>query len=76
MSRTAIVAFGCDHVPAARCHDTSSARQGVEDDAMNVRCLGARTIGPELGSRAVAGHPERGAVHTDRTPDLGAAVSP
>jgi ribose 5-phosphate isomerase B len=33
---------------AAICHDTYSARQGVEHDAMNVLCLGARIIGPEL----------------------------
>src|SRR3954452_1530017 len=32
-------------VRAALCHDTFSARQGVEDDDMNVLCLGGRTIG-------------------------------
>jgi ribose 5-phosphate isomerase B len=30
------------------CHDTYSAHQGVEHDDMNVLCLGARIIGPEL----------------------------
>lgn len=35
-------------VRAAVCHDTFSARQGVEDDDMNVLCLGARIIGPLL----------------------------
>lgn len=35
---------------AAICHDTFSARQGVEDDDMNVLCLGARIIGPELAA--------------------------
>jgi ribose 5-phosphate isomerase B len=35
-------------VRAATCHDTFSARQGVEDDDMNVLCLGARVIGPQL----------------------------
>ena len=30
------------------CHDTYSARQGVEHDDMNVLCLGGRIIGPEL----------------------------
>jgi ribose 5-phosphate isomerase B len=34
-------------VRAAVCHDTYSARQGVEHDDMNVLCLGARVIGPE-----------------------------
>jgi len=33
---------------AAICHDTYSARQGVEHDDMNVLCLGGRVIGPEL----------------------------
>ncbi len=35
-------------VRAAVCHDTFSAAQGVGDDNMNVLCLGARVIGPEL----------------------------
>ena len=35
-------------VRAAVCHDTFSARQGVEDDDMNVLCLGARVIGQKL----------------------------
>jgi len=35
-------------IRAAVCHDTFSAHQGVEDDDMNVLCLGARIIGPEL----------------------------
>jgi ribose 5-phosphate isomerase B len=33
---------------AAICHDTYSARQGVQHDNMNVLCLGARVVGPEL----------------------------
>ena len=32
-------------VRAALCHDDFSARQGVEDDNMNVLCLGGRTMG-------------------------------
>ncbi len=32
-------------VYAALCHDDYSARQGVEDDNMNVICLGGRTMG-------------------------------
>ena len=35
-------------VRAAVCHDSFSARQGVEDDDMNVLCLGARVVGPQL----------------------------
>ena len=33
---------------ACLCHDPFSAHQGVEDDDMNVLCLGARIIGSEL----------------------------
>lgn len=43
-------------VPGARaalCHDTFSARQGVEDDDMNIVCLGARIIGPETAKEVV-----------------------
>lgn len=35
-------------IRAGLCHDTYSTRQGVEHDDMNVLCLGARVIGPEL----------------------------
>jgi len=41
-------------IRAALCHDTFTARQGVEDDAMNVVCLGARAIGPSLAAEVVA----------------------
>jgi ribose 5-phosphate isomerase B len=44
-------------VPGARacmCHDTFSARQGVEDDDLNVLCLGGRVIGSELAYEVVA----------------------
>jgi ribose 5-phosphate isomerase B len=37
-------------VRAATCHDTFSARQAVEDDDVNVMCLGARVVGPELAA--------------------------
>ena len=40
-------------VRAALCHDTFSARQGVEDDSMNVLCLGARVVGPSLAEELV-----------------------
>lgn len=40
-------------VRAGLCHDTFSAHQGVEDDDMNVLCLGARVIGPNLALEIV-----------------------
>ena len=43
--------IAANKVPSVRgcmCHDTFSARQGVEDDDMNVLCLGGRIIGSEL----------------------------
>jgi ribose 5-phosphate isomerase B len=40
-------------VRAGLCHDTFSAHQGVEDDDMNVICLGARVIGPNLAVEIV-----------------------
>jgi len=38
---------------AGLSHDTYSAHQGVEHDDMNVLCLGARIIGPELAVELV-----------------------
>ncbi len=38
---------------AAICHDTYSAHQGVEHDNMNVLCLGARIVGPELAKELI-----------------------
>jgi ribose 5-phosphate isomerase B len=38
-------------VPGARAsliHDHFSARQGVEDDHMNILCMGGRTVGPAV----------------------------
>jgi ribose 5-phosphate isomerase B len=40
-------------VYACVCHDTYSAHQGVEHDDMNVLCIGARVIGPELARELV-----------------------
>ncbi len=40
-------------VRAGVCHDTYSARQGVEHDDMNVLCLGQRIIGTELAREVV-----------------------
>ncbi len=33
---------------ACLIHDHFSARQGVEDDHMNMLCMGGRTVGPEV----------------------------
>ncbi len=38
---------------ASVAHDTYTARQGVEHDDMNVLCLGARVIGPEIAREIV-----------------------
>jgi ribose 5-phosphate isomerase B len=38
---------------ASVCHDTYSARQGVEHDDMNIMCLGARVIGEELAKELI-----------------------
>ncbi len=40
-------------IRAALCHDTFSARQGVEDDDANFLCLGGRIIGSELAAEVV-----------------------
>ena len=40
-------------IRAATCHDSFSARQCVEDDDVNVLCLGARVVGPELAADLV-----------------------
>jgi ribose 5-phosphate isomerase B len=40
-------------VRAGLCHDTYSARQGVEHDDMNVLCLGARVVGVALAAELV-----------------------
>lgn len=44
-------------IPGARaglCHDTFSAKQGVEDDDVNILCLGARVIGINLAFEIVS----------------------
>ncbi len=40
-------------VRAGLIHDSFSAHQGVEDDDMNVLCLGSRVIGVELAKELV-----------------------
>ncbi len=45
-------------IRAATCHDAFSARQCVEDDDVNVLCLGARVVGPELALELVRSYVE------------------
>ena len=40
-------------IRAGLCHDSYSARQGVEHEDMNVLCLGARIIGAEIAREIV-----------------------
>src|SRR4051794_11618792 len=40
-------------VRSATCHDSFSAHQCVEDDDVNILCLGARVVGPELAVELV-----------------------
>ncbi|HEX9506981.1 MAG TPA: ribose 5-phosphate isomerase B [Myxococcales bacterium] len=45
------VCVAANKIPGVRagiCHDCYSAHQGVEHDDINVLCLGARIVGPEL----------------------------
>lgn len=43
-------------VRAGLCHDTYSARQGVEHDDMNVLVMGSRVIGPALAQELVSAY--------------------
>ncbi len=43
-----VAANKLDGIYAGLCHDVYSAHQGVEHDAMNVLCLGARVLGPAM----------------------------
>lgn len=40
-------------VRAAICHDTYSARQGVEHDDMNVLCIGSGVVGEDLADELI-----------------------
>ncbi len=42
-------------VRAALIHDSFSAHQGVEDDDMNLICLGGRVIGTSMAKELIAG---------------------
>jgi ribose 5-phosphate isomerase B len=43
-----VVANKVPSVRAGLIHDHFSARQGVEDDHMNILCMGGRTVGPAV----------------------------
>jgi ribose 5-phosphate isomerase B len=50
------VSFAATKLPgvrAATIHDGYTAHQGVEHDDLNVLCLGARVVGPELAAEIV-----------------------
>lgn len=49
----AVAATKVDGIRAATVSDTYTARQSVEHDDLNVLCLGARVIGPELARELV-----------------------
>lgn len=49
-------AICANKIPGARAcliHDHFSARQGTEDDHMNILCLGGRTVGPAVAQDLV-----------------------
>ena len=51
------VSIAANRIPGIRaglCHDTYSAHQGVEHDAMNVLVLGGRVVGVELAREVVS----------------------
>ena len=41
-------------IRGAVCHDTYSAKQGVEHDNMNVLCIGSGVVGPDLAAELLA----------------------
>lgn len=49
----AVAASKLPGVRAATVHDGYTAHQGVEHDDLNVLCLGARVVGPELAAELV-----------------------
>jgi len=57
-------------IRAALIHDHFSARQGVEDDHLNILCMGGRTVGPavawDLVKTFLAAEPSQAARHLRR----------
>jgi ribose 5-phosphate isomerase B len=50
----AVAACKLPGIRAAICHDTYSARQGVEHDDMNVLCVGSGIVGEDLVAELIA----------------------
>jgi glucose-6-phosphate 1-dehydrogenase len=48
LNRILLGTFDENGIRAALIHDHFSARQGVEDDHMNILCMGGRTVGPAV----------------------------
>ena len=55
--RRSVCANKVPGVRAGLIHDHFSARQGVEDDHMNILCMGGRTVGPAVAWDLVADIP-------------------
>ncbi|MGH2914342.1 MAG: RpiB/LacA/LacB family sugar-phosphate isomerase [Solirubrobacteraceae bacterium] len=53
-------------VRAATIHDTYTAHQGVEHDAVNVLCLGGRVIGVEVAAEIVTAFLRAGVSNEER----------
>ena len=54
MIRIIIAANKIKGVRAALIHDSFSAHQGVEDDDMNLICLGGRVVGSKIAEELIA----------------------
>ena len=67
-------------VRAALIHDHFSAKQGVQDDHMNILCMGGRTVGPEVAWDLVetylAAHYSQAERHLRRLGKVGALEGP
>ena len=53
-------------IRAALCHDTYTARQGVEHNDMNVLCLGGRVIGIETAKEVISAFLGASFTHDER----------
>ena len=53
-------------IRACLCHDTYTARQGVEHDNMNVICIGGRVIGIELTKVVLEAFLDANFIHEER----------